>query len=299
MVKENDNYLVIVSVDNKELSKMLSMLKNNGINNIIPDTFLTSHARTERKTLNSFQNFKKNNNTALIVASPPKTGNVTISKTLDQNDIDFVGLVHTPYRFQFHSNYDTVKVITAIREPIIQNISLIYQELSAFYQNSFNYHLYKHFKSKQEFLKDVNNIYPFFNLFNQNKEQLWSMFYIDKYMESFNSNIINLYAHEFDKEKGYCIIKEGNIEVFVYQLEKMNFITEDLSNWIGQNHFNEWIKGNEASGKWIDEHYKQVKKEIKFSQEYFDNSYNSQWVQHFYSKEDIEKFKDKWRSHIK
>lgn len=117
-------------------------------------------------------------------------------------------------------------------------------------------------------------------------------------MDVFNSNIINLYNHSFNTEQGYDIIKEGNIEVFVYQLEKLNDIAPQMSDWIGQTSFDEWINGNEASGKWINDFYKQAQKEIKFSQEFFDSCYNAEWVQHFYSQEDIEKFKERWRPHI-
>ncbi len=297
IVKTIDNYLVVVCVDAKEISKNLMMLNKNGVRNLIPNIFLTSHERNQRETLNNIQIFNKTN-TALLVASPPKTGNVTLSKTLASNNINFVGLTHDPNRFNFHSKYEKIKIITAIREPIIQNLSIVYQELSAPYDNSFNLHLRRIFQNREHFISNLNHIYPFFELYIKEKNKLWQMLYLDKFYESFNNNIINLYKHSFDHEKGYTIVKEGNIEVFVYQLEKMNDIAKVLSDWIGQTSFDKWVKGNEASGKWITNHYKQAQNEIKFSNEYFENAYSEKWVQHFYSQEDIEKFKERWRPHI-
>lgn len=104
-------------------------------------------------------------------------------------------------------------------------------------------------------------------------------------------------SYPFDKEKGYTIIKEGNIEVFVYQLEKLNDVFLELSDWVGVP-FEKMVNANKAEDKWVGESYKQACKEIEITQEYFDRCYNEPYVKHFYSDEDIEKFKERWRSHI-
>lgn len=56
---------------------------------------------------------------------------------------------------------------------------------------------------------------------------------------------------------------------------------------------------NVGDDKWYSQLYKETKETIKFSQEYFDWSFNSSYLRHFYSDEDIEKFKMKWRGHVR
>ncbi len=122
--------------------------------------------------------------------------------------------------------------------------------------------------------------------------------YLESFLEKFNNNITNVIGVPFDKESGYSIIKSGNIEVFVYQLEKLNNIIPQLSEWVGSNPFDQLVNDNIGEAKWTGESYKQAQKELVISQEYFDACFNAPYVKHFYSNEDIEKFKDRWRPHI-
>lgn len=125
---------------------------------------------------------------------------------------------------------------------------------------------------------------------------------MEKFIPKFNEEFLDLMKYEFDKEQGYSIIKDDNIEVFVYTLEKMNDIAKPLSDWVceGTNNtpFDSWERANLAEDKWIAETYKQAQKELKFSREYFEKCYNDPYVKHFYSNEDIEKFKQKWQQNI-
>lgn len=56
---------------------------------------------------------------------------------------------------------------------------------------------------------------------------------------------------------------------------------------------------NEARNKYYHRYYIEAQEQLEFSKEYFDWSFNGKVLNHFYSKEDIEKFREKWESHIK
>lgn len=77
----------------------------------------------------------------------------------------------------------------------------------------------------------------------------------------------------------------------------MNDIAKEISEFVGGD-FVKWEMANVAADKWVADSYKQAQKEIKFSQEYFDKCFDEPYVKHFYSDEDIEKFKTRWRTHI-
>lgn len=294
----NKNYIVIVLEGNSEkMRNTFVYLKNNGLNNLLTHVLLKSMYRSIPESLESIRNFNLTNS-ALFVASPLKTGNMTVCNTLKSMKIDFLACEHDPSRVGFFYKYNKIKVITAVREPIAQNLSLIFHEISAPYPNYFNTIAKNVYKDKKTFTSDVKNLSQIFDSYYYKKDELWDMFYVDKFFDSFNKHVLDIYSYPFDTEKGYSIIKKGNVEVFVYQLEKMNDIIEDMSAWIDDVNLDQWVKTNEADAKWISDYYKKTKKEITFAQEYFDDAYNKQWVNHFYSTEDIRKFKDNWRPHI-
>lgn len=295
-IQNNPNYLVILPVKNVEYKNKKNNLIKMGIENVISSECLESHNHFPHESLNSIASFNKLDS-ALILCSLPKTGNNSVSETFLKNNIEFIGLSHDCNRFDIYfRKFSTIKVITAVREPIIQNLSGMYQEISASYQNPVIQEIKANFKDRDDFFSDFNNINDLFKSVVIKKNDTGIIF--NNFMESFAKNILNLSSYPFNKEKGYSIIKKGNIEIFVYQLEKMNSIVNEITEWIGQTRFDEWIKGNEASSKWIADSYNQAKNEIKITQEYFDKCYNDPWVQHFYSQEDIEKFKERWRPHI-
>ncbi len=213
------------------------------------------------------------------------------------------------YEFLFKK----IRIITAVREPISQNVSTIYQFLSmcgSEYQPflSVLMMVLKNIDKesldeiKSIMINDGGDIQQIFDMFvDKNKNTKiygTSRHAIQNFIPDFCENIIDITAYPFDKEKGYTIIKEDNIEIFVYQLEKLNNIIPELSAWVGVP-FDSLEIDNVASSKWTGESYKQAQKEIRFSKEYFDRCYNEKYVKHFYSDSDIEKFKNKWKGNVK
>lgn len=295
ITNNHSNYIVIVDDEINDTNHIIDKLKNVGITKTILYSIVNKFTANSLTQIHSFNK----NNEALFLCAPMKTGNITIESTLPIHDIKYLTFIHRPNMFNFFNNYDKIKIITAVREPIIRDLSVIYQELSAPYENVFYTNMKKIFKNKEAFLSNENNISIFHDLFVNQSEKFPQIYYMEKFFTVFNENIIDLFSYPFDKEKGYSIIKKDNIEVFVYQLEKMNDIVKDMSNWIGQTDFDEWVIANNSNVKWIANSYKQAQKNIKFSYEYFNNSYNQKWVTHFYSQNDIEKFKDKWCNNIK
>lgn len=297
MVSNTNNYLIIISATNDVLINHIKTFKDNNFKNFVPNFYLKSNNSSMGATLNSIHKFNQTNS-SLFVVSPLLDEIANLYKTLTENKIDFIDFENEPNRFGFFNKYDKIKIIVTIQEPISHILSMIYQQLSSPYDNYFNLIMRKSFKNQEDFLQKIDNIYLFFTLYTQKRDKLPQTLYMDRFIEIFNNQIVNLFQHDFDKEKGYSIIKQGEIEVFVYQQEKMNDIVDDLSTWIGENKFTELKKSDSAIAKWIKPHYKLAQKEIKFSQGFFDNCYNQDWVKHFYSDYDIQKRKERWQTHI-
>ncbi len=257
----------------------------------------------------------------VLLCLPPKTGDWTVINTLSSNNISVTNLDHTATVFAkefYESSNQPVKLITAIREPIIQNLSIAYEIISGLSIGPFVEAIYSRYlghgydnlewlkKYKNALLKDGGNAQEFFDLFLEaigvnggekctaHKNRPWD---IQSFIVDFQKNIVDFLAYPFDKEKGYSIVKEGNIEVFVYQLEKLDDLIPELSNWVGVN-FANLINSNISENKWIGASYKKAKSEIKISKNYFEKCFSEPYVKHCYSERDIQKFKDKWYKHI-
>lgn len=290
-------YDYLVSFD--EAHKILHLISFINLYKLYPDNPIFSYrdpknSLDEKKLINNFINL--NDKFPVFIVNPTKTADYTLEYTFDKYNI--------PNCYTFHNANlinttdlinKKIKIITAVRDPIARNISMLYQMIAnnKSYLNSFN------------LTKNVKDFW-----LNGGDAQVWfdriiaegwindSYFNISTFMNSFKENIIDLSKYTFDNKKGYSIVKEGNIEVFVYQLEKMNDSTKEMSDWLNLTPFSEWEVSNEASGKWIASSYKQALTDIKFTREYFDRCYVDPWIKHFYSTEDIEKFKERWRPHI-
>lgn len=258
----------------------------------------------------------------IFICSPAKTADHSLMFTFDyvneknNKKIEFCNLWHRSYRVRLikeQNIFDNIKVIVGLRDPIAQNISFFSQILSA---SGINDDWINGMLINKQMPEIKNKINEYKNENNQNNIQFYWNECIDRYIywnenikhnnyhsiqnfvNEFGVNVLDITKYPFNKEKGYTVIKEGNIEIFVYQLEKLNSLVPELSEFVGVP-ITELVRGNDASDKWIVDSYKQAQKEIEITQEYFERCYNEPYVQHCYSQEDIEKFKDRWRPHIK
>ena len=74
----------------------------------------------------------------------------------------------------------------------------------------------------------------------------WS--YISNHLDEIYKEIlgVDIFDYSFDKEKGYSIIKKGNLEILIYTLESLSAIGEEaISSFLGIPNF-KLIRANEA-----------------------------------------------------
>ncbi|MFI3326818.1 MAG: putative capsular polysaccharide synthesis family protein [Clostridia bacterium] len=265
---------------------------------------------------------KNNPQKPIFICSPQKTADHSLIFTFNflnkENKIEYHNLWHQPRNFSkkyLEDRFEKIRVIFGIREPISQNISTFFQKISGSGIDYSWVNGYLNNKTKKERKDIVKYYYSFIEEKGNNVQELWNEFvpryiytldsiYEDKwnciqgFIPEYSKYILNITKYPFNKEEGYTIIKEGNMEVFVYQLEKLNNLVPELSDFIGVP-FTELVRGNDASDKWIADSYKQAQKEIEITEDYFDRCYNEPYVKHCYSEAAIEKFKERWRPHIK
>lgn len=227
-------------------------------------------------------------NLGIIICMCGKTGDTTMVKTFKEHNIPWAQSHHSNLLTKEVLQEQKVKIITAVRDPIARDFSQTYE----CFTNISTFPL-----PNKCYLESSNDAEMVFHKTWANSTLSRNMGEVERWFSEFAENAVCLLDHPFDKEAGYSIIQEGNYDIFVYQLEKLNDIIPQLSDWVGVP-FTKLENSNVAADKWIGKSYKQAQKEMKFSQEYFDICYNDPYVKHFYSEADIETFKERWRGNI-
>lgn len=192
------------------------------------------------------------------------------------------------------------KIVTGVRDAVAQNLSLLYQE-PYFYcmalgdegqdaQKVFQYYVMDSIIHEKE--RRAYGTYGY--ELEYRTPLLIQSWYDDVLKTEFE---IDIYKYPFDKEKGYSIYQIGEYEILVYQLEKLDSLYDIIRDFIGIEtlHFE---KTNDGELKWYKDYYSNFKKNVAFEKEYIDKTYSGKMMKHFYSDEDIAKFRSKWESHI-
>ena len=181
-----------------------------------------------------------------------------------------------------------LKIVTIVREPISRNMSLFFQTI----------HIpLMHITSTSNVTKVENYTierfqYEFFTNFNSSHGINWFDNELKRYFG------LDVYKYEFNKEKGYEIIKEKNIELLIIKMENLNKIgSESLNQFLGEQSI-ELLNSNMAEKKWYSCVYKEFMNSIEFSNEYINNLYNSKFMKHFYTDEEIIGYKKKFSSQL-
>jgi hypothetical protein len=181
---------------------------------------------------------------------------------------------------------EKIKVISLVRDPVARVVSDEFQNL-----NYFNPGLELTSHQDVEIMKEniLKKIKP-----SNNKNEFAINWFDCEFKPALD---IDVYNYKFDHIKGFVIINENNVEVLIIQMEKINshlnealgiFLKDDYADKISiQN-------SNIGSKKRYSKRMREIKNSINFDKQSLDCIYNSKYMRHFYSTEDINLFKDKW-----
>ncbi len=248
-----------------------------------------------------------------LLCLPPKTGDNTLIYSLRKAGVWFDTVWHHPglvdWKMISGTNISNLKIVTAVREPISQNISMLFQmiesvrplvvDLDEFWDAGGDVgelflkwlQLEHYIDGKTAVPNDVQSRYDAYI-----SGQGYS-FMIQKYFKQFKECVADVMSKPFDKEKGYSILNFSNCEVFVYQIERLNGISSHLFEWLGVPPVS-LENSNVGADKFYAKVYRQAQEEIALPQEYLDKCFEEEYLHHFYSEEDIARFKERWLHHV-
>jgi len=277
--KEKNLVLIITGDNDGLLNKMANDIVNKMIDEVAnlrlrTDKIYTSCAVNNFLTMNYFVNMLKSPN-CVHIYQPGKVGSITVYKSILETGIN-CSHIHTFHKGRnLVPNTNKIKIITLVREPIARCLSEFFHHLS--------FNVYAEISFENALIRYLRmSVGRQFNWFDS---ELKAIFGID------------IYAHPFDKEKGYSIIKQGNVEVLAMKMEKLNSLESVIGEFIGAPQF-KLINGNEGNNKIYKHLYKDVKNAIKIPLDIFDRHYKNPKMDHFYSEEEKTAFLKKWEKNI-
>lgn len=254
---------------------------------------------------------KEDGTLPVLLCLPPKTGDMTLGYTFKDNQIPYYQLWHKPEHLDLaylNSLSAPVKIITAVRDPLSACLSGFYENLGSMRRTMFFPGLMQRVNpSDTPIFKEGGDAQILFDLYLRQGDYYEPLdlrrgtysqtTHIQKFFQRFDENLFNLLDYPFDTEAGYTIITEGNIQIFIYQLEQLNQLIPEISAFVGKP-FQSFSNANVAAEKWVANSYVQAKKEIKIAPEVCEAYYSEDYVTHFYNESQIQAFKEKWANNI-
>jgi Putative capsular polysaccharide synthesis protein len=184
------------------------------------------------------------------------------------------------------------KIITLVRDPIAKNLSSFFQNL----ENMLGYD-YRHnlqIKSTEDIICDLTKLLHEHYL-GDNTKRIASdpLTWFDLELKSVFS--IDVFATEFPTDKGYKIYESPRTKVLLLKLEDINRCAGDaFREFMGIENFM-LLRSNIGTRKVYSELYETFLKAIHLPQHYIDRVYQSKYSRHFYSAQEIEAFRAKWK----
>lgn len=195
------------------------------------------------------------------------------SNTVREEDGSDLQTVYVYAKKFIHTN--GVKIITAVRDPISRELSNIMQNFMVF--------------SADGKFGENNFIGDIINKILEDKD-CEKDFFEGNFKEFTDINVMD---YPFDTEKGYGIIRDGNIEILILQMEQMNNNVHMVREFTGLNNFS-FSNHNVGAKKPYTFLYEEIKKRVVMSEKMMDDILKNSFVEHFYSNEQIERVRDRW-----
>ena len=201
------------------------------------------------------------------------------------------------------SSYKNVKIITLVRDPVERDIAHLFEHINIKYlklYEDFNEDLCQSIvKTLNKYIVDADMLdewenyspYMIHHLIRfSGKEGALLEWFEHELKQVFG---IDIFEGDFDREKGYGIIKKENISVLAIKLEKLNELNDVIGDFLDIEEFELDIY-NSAKNKSYYYAYKQVLRNIQLPKEYLKICYENKKLEFFYTEKEIEEMKNKW-----
>lgn len=222
------------------------------------------------------------NDEIILVYQPGKVGSSSVHASIKKyakNVLHVHYLQNVTYQdenIQKIMSLKSGKIICLVREPVSRAISYMWHMTDS----NFFYDL-------ESGLKKIEKE-CFANGF-ENFQKNW----FDDQMKNIMG--IDIFQYPFDREKGYQIIKSGNIELLLIKMERLSDLASEIGEFLDIKDF-QLCKANMGEQRPYRFAYEEYKKVFSLPIERLESIFkDNEFVRHFYTEEECEKFIQKYQ----
>jgi hypothetical protein len=176
------------------------------------------------------------------------------------------------------------KVITMVRDPVAQNISSFFQLVDMIIPD-FAERMRKNRISTDELLELFLQRYSANCVFNQ---------WFDCELKPVLG--IDVFASEFDKQKGYQVYNKDCFSLLLVRLESLNTCAAAaFKEFLELDNFT-IVDANKAENKPYSDLYHRFKEEALLPDGYLSGVYDAKYARHFYTEEELTRFRSRYRA---
>jgi len=173
-------------------------------------------------------------------------------------------------------------IITSVRDPVAVNLSAFFQTIE---------HWMPDFMVRQK-RQDIG-VSELVSLFVEQFPHEYSLSWFDAEVLPFFG--IDVYAYPFPKQKGYTVIEAEQASMLVFKLEQLDdCCAEAVNDFLDLDTFR-LERHNSTEDKEYADIYRTFVQQIRLPEVYLDSMYSSKLVRHFYSEDEIYRFRQRWK----
>ncbi len=184
------------------------------------------------------------------------------------------------------------KIVTLTREPIGRNISTFFENLDVEpVDGGRRYRIQSDYYGFEIDL-DIEHLGELIQLFLERLCHDRPLVFFDEEIKGMFG--IDLFAGEFPVSRGYKIFEAERADALLIRLENLNdCAAEAFKEFLGIEGFT-LTQANVADEKVYAPIYKRFRNSIVLPESYIEKMYSSKYVRHFYSEEEIARFRARW-----
>jgi hypothetical protein len=173
-------------------------------------------------------------------------------------------------------------IINLVRDPVAMKVSALFQTIDQHIPD-----WQARLKNGKLTMSDLNDLFFSKTEFGFRGLNTW---YDNQVKALWN---IDVFAEPFPKDKGYQIYRKENINLMIIRLEDLNRVAEQaFDDFLGLKKF-EVVNVNVGDEKPYAELYSQFKKN-PLPEKYVEEGYQTRFAKHFYTTDEIAKFRSRW-----
>lgn len=181
-------------------------------------------------------------------------------------------------------------IVSLMRDPIARNISSFFQAFAQYYPEA-NHN--KNSSGSLDALPTEELIEMFIEGFGEQRHRMPLIWFDEHIKENFG---LDIFAHDFDSERGFSILENDACRLLLMTMEKLPSCLH-----AGVNEFTGTApvipqSANVSSDKKYGPAYKQFLDKIRLPSSYIEEMYSSKVVNYFYNEPQIAQFRERWSS---